>query len=160
MVIKNMLKKINSTSLFASILIIINSIYLIEGIKKGPLVKNGEIGVTFFPVIISLLLYIPTIIIFIAGLREKSVLHFQLSKISKPSTVIFLTFIFVIIFKSLGYILSSIIYVFSLMLLFEDEAGFKMKKLLNIIYSVIIVLLIFLLYQRLFGVRLPVGEVF
>jgi len=157
---KNILERINSTSLLAIILIIANTIYLIEGINTAPPIKNGELGITFFPIVISLLLYIAAICILIAGIREKSVLSFNLSKISKPSAVIFITFIYVLIFKQIGYILSSILYVLSLMLLFEDETGFKTKKLLNIVYSIIIVLLIYLLYQKVFGVRLPVGEVF
>jgi putative tricarboxylic transport membrane protein len=74
--------------------------------------------------------------------------------------VIFLTLIYVLIFKSIGYFISSIIYVLCLMFLFEEESGFKKKKLLNILFTVIIVALIYILYQKIFGVRLPIGEVF
>ena len=157
---KNLLYRLNSTSLFAIIIILANSIYLVEGFKIAPMVKNGVIGVTFFPVVVSILLYIAAIAIFIAGIKEKSVLSFHLSKVSKPITVIILTFIYVVIFKNVGYILSSLLYVFGLIWLFEDKKNNKREKVLNIVYSFIIVLLIYLLYQRLFGVRLPVGEVF
>ena len=46
------------------------------------------------------------------------------------------------------------------MLLFDDQKDLKNKNILNIVYSVVIVLVIYLLYQKVFGVRLPIGEVF
>lgn len=160
MIKKNILKRINSTSLLAIILIIANSIYLIDGINTAPLIKGGKIAITFLPIIISILFYVPAIYLFITGIRERSFLSFNLLKIGRPSAVIFSTFIYVLIFKTLGYILSSVLYVFCLMLLFEDETGFKKKIFLNIVYSIVIVTLIYLLYQKLFGVRLPIGEMF
>lgn len=160
MIKKYILKRINSTSLLAIILIIANSIYLIEGINAASLIKGGKISITFLPIIISILFYVPAICLFITGIRERSFLSFYLLKISRPSAVIFFTFIYVLIFETLGYILSSVLYVFCLILLFEDETGFKKKIFLNIVYSIVIVTLIYLLYQKLFGVRLPIGEVF
>ncbi|KUK50204.1 MAG: hypothetical protein XD76_1551 [candidate division TA06 bacterium 32_111] len=157
---RSVLERINSTSLLALVLILVNSIYLFEAIKTAEPIKNGEVGITFFPIVASILLYIAAIIIFIAGIKEKSVLSFQLSRIGKPIMVIFLTLIYVLIFKSIGYFISSIIYVLCLMFLFEEESGFKKKKLLNILFTVIIVALIYILYQKIFGVRLPIGEVF
>ena len=157
---KSIIQKINSTSLLAIILTIANTIYLIEAIRTAPPIKNGEIGITFFPIVVSILLHIAAICLFLAGIREKSTLSFNLSKVSKPISVIFVTFIYVLIFKQLGYILSSMVYVLSMMLLFEDGKTPNKRKLLNIIYTVIIVLLIYLLYQKVFGVRLPIGEVF
>jgi len=157
---KILFRKMNPTSLLAIILIITNTIYLIDGIRTAPMVKNGEIGITFFPIIVSILLYLAAIFIFISGAREENGLFFRLSKISKPGAIVIITLIYVLIFKELGYLLSSILYVFSLMFLFEEKSRSKKSNLLNIVYSFIIVLLIYLLYQKLFGVRLPVGEVF
>lgn len=157
---RSIFKKINSTSLLALVLILVNTIYLFEALKTAEPIKNGEVGITFFPIVASILLYIAAITIFIAGIKEKSVLSFQLLKIGKPIMVIFLTLIYVLIFKSIGYFISSILYVLCLMFLFEEETGFKKKKLLNILFTVVIVTLIYILYQKIFGVRLPIGEVF
>jgi putative tricarboxylic transport membrane protein len=157
---KSVFKKMNSKMLLAIILIIANSIYFIEGIRIAPLMKNGEIGITFFPIFVSLLLFISAGFLLHTGIREKTSTSFSLLKISKPITVIVITLIYVAIFKKTGYIISSILYVFSLLILFDDQKGSKNKKFLNVIYAIIIVLLIYLLYQKIFGVILPMGEVF
>jgi putative tricarboxylic transport membrane protein len=161
MVKKNIIKRINSTSLFAIILIIVNTIYLIEGFNTAPPMTNGKPGITFVPIIISTLFYIAAIYILITSIRKESVSSFHLSEVSRPIAVIFITFIYILIFKPMGYILSSIIYVFSFMFLLEEKTEFKKKKLLNIFFSsLIVVLLIYLLYQIIFKVRLPAGGVF
>jgi len=161
MVKKNILKRVNSTSLFAIILIIVNTIYLIDGINTAPPMTNGKPGITFVPIIISTLFYIAAIYILITSIRKESASSFHLSEVSRPIAVIFITFIYILIFKPMGYILSSIIYVFSFMFLLEEKTEFKKKKLLNIFFSsLIVVLLIYLLYQIIFKVRLPAGGVF
>ena len=161
MVKKNIIKRVNSTSLFAIILIIVNTIYLIEGFNTAPPMTNGKPGITFVPLIISTLFYIAAIYILITSMRKESVSSFHLSEVSRPIAVIFITFIYILIFKPIGYILSSIIYVFSFMFLLEEKTEFKKKKLLNIFFSsLIVVLLIYLLYQIIFKVRLPAGGVF
>lgn len=159
MSLKNIIEKINSTVLLAIILIISNTIYFIEAIITGPLIENSQIGVSFFPVVVSVLFYLSAITILIAGLKEKSILPSHITKYKRPIMVIILTFLYVLIFKTLGYFISSIIYVSGLILVFEDESYFKAKKFINIMYSLIIVILVYLLYQKLFGVRLPIGEV-
>ncbi|HZK12652.1 MAG TPA: tripartite tricarboxylate transporter TctB family protein [Atribacterota bacterium] len=157
---KKILEKINPTTLLSIILIIANSIYFIEGIRTAPLIKNDEIGITFFPFFVSLLLFITAGCLLYTGMREKTSTSFSLFKISRPIVIIVTTLIYVAIFKKVGYFLSSILYVFSLMLLFDDQKDLKNKKLLNIIFTIGIVLIIYLLYQKVFGVRLPIGEVF
>jgi len=157
---KRFLDKMNSTTLLAIILIIANCVYFIEGIRTAPLIKNGEIGITFFPLFISFLLFITAGCLLYTGLREKTSTSFSLLKISKPIAIIVTTLIYVAIFKRVGYLLSSILYIFALMLLFDDQKDLKNKNILNIVYSVAIVLVIYLLYQKVFGVRLPIGEVF
>ena len=157
---KNFLEKMNSTTLLAIILIIANSIYFIEGIRTAPLTKNNEIGITFFPFFVSLLLFITAGCLLYTGMREKTSTSFSLFKINKPIAIIVTTLIYVVIFKKVGYFLSSILYVFSLLLLFDDQKDLKNKKLLNIIFAISIVLIIYLLYQKVFGIRLPIGEVF
>jgi len=157
---KSFIEKMNSTTLLAIILIIANSIYFIEGIRTAPIIKNGEISITFFPLFISFLLFITAGCLLYAGVREKTSTSFSLLKISKPIAIIVTTLIYVAIFKKVGYLLSSILYIFGLMLLFDDQKDLKNKNILNIVYSAVIVLVIYLLYQKVFGVRLPIGEVF
>jgi len=157
---KSFLDKMNSTTLLAIILIIANSIYFIEGIRTAPLIKNGEIGITFFPLFVSFLLFVTAGCLLYTGLREKTSTSFSLLKISKPMAIIVATLIYVAIFKKVGYLISSTLYIFGLMLLFDDQKDLKNKKILNIIYSIVIVLVIYLLYQKVFGARLPIGEVF
>ena len=150
--------KINSTVIFAIMLLVANSIYFIEGIRTAPPIRNGEVSITFFPIFISLLMYFAATFILIEGLKKEKIFKFNLRHISKPIGIIIVTALFIIIFKKVGYIISSFFYVFSIMWLLQEQK--KGNRFLDVMFSIIIILIIYLLYQKIFGIRLPMGEVF
>jgi len=149
MLFRKFKKSINTTIIFALFLIFGDIIYIIEALRIAPPIKGGEVGITFFPLIIALLMLLAAIIVLINGFKEKKSLLFNYKKISRPIAVIILTGIYIIIFKSIGYMFSSILYVFSLVLLLENKKK-KESKIRNIVYSIIVVLVVYILYKKIF----------
>ncbi len=153
--------KLNNTALICIVLLIWNTIYMIEAVSMGSPVKKGQVDINFFPVIISVFMYIATIYLLLNSFKIKQeTFQLNIPSISKPVLIIIFTFIYIILLRLIGYMFSSIIYIFSILLIFSSG---NRKVLTKIIYSIIIAMLIFLLYEKIFAIRLPkigIGGIF
>lgn len=155
----NFKQKLNNTTIICIILFIWNTIYMIEAINMGAPIRKGRVDVNFFPIVISCLMYLLTFYLLISSIKQnKEIIDFNLTKQSKPILIIIFTVIYILILKSTGYMLSSILYIFSIMSIFDSK---KRRFYIKIIYAVIITVLIFLLYEKIFAIRLPkLGGIF
>jgi len=134
-------------------LFIWNTIYMIEAISMGSPIKKGQVDINFFPIVISCLMYVVTLYLFVHSFKQdKEIINFNFTKKSKPVLIIVFTIIYILLLKSLGYMLSSILYIFSIVSIFSPK---QRSVYIKIIYSVIIAILIFLLYEKIFAIRLP-----
>lgn len=134
------------------VLLIVTTVYLIEALRTAPPIEDGIVSVSFFPIIITIVMYIASFVVLRNGLIErKSVASGQFTLI-KPLKVVILTGIYIGLFKPIGYIFSTILYVFSLMLVFEATKKSNLKRL---IIAIIITILVFLLFEKIFRVRVP-----
>lgn len=149
----NLKKKLNYSHFLCIILFIWNTLYVIEALRIGPPIKKGRVDVTFFPLLISIILYIAIIyVFFISFNKSKKEIGSDLSRISRPTLVVIITIIYIAVFKVIGYMLSSILYIFALISVFETK---KRNILIKIFYALIIAVLIYLLYEKIFLIRLP-----
>jgi len=132
---------------------------MIEAINMGSPIRKGRVDVNFFPIVISCLMYLITLYLLIDSLKQKKeIIDFNLTNKTKPILIIIFTVIYILILKSTGYMLSSILYIFSIISIFDSK---KRKLYIKIIYAVIITVLIFLLYEKIFAIRLPkLGGIF
>jgi len=155
----NFKKKINNTMIICIILFIWNTIYMIEAINMGSPIRKGRVDVNFFPIVISCLMYIVTFYLLVHSFKQnKEIIDFNFTKKSKPILIIVFTIIYILLLKPIGYMLSSILYSFSIVSIFDSK---KRSLYIKIIYSVIIAILIFLLYEKIFAIRLPkLGGIF
>jgi len=155
----NFKQKINNTMIICIILFIWNTIYMIEAINMGSPIRKGRVGVNFFPIVISCLMYIVTFYLLVNSFKQnKEIIDFNFTRKSKPILIIVFTIIYILLFKPIGYMLSSILYIFSIVSIFDSK---KRSLYIKIIYSVIIAILIFLLYEKIFAIRLPkLGGIF
>lgn len=155
----NFKQKINNTMLICIVLFIWNTIYMIEAINMGSPIRKGQVDVNFFPIVISCLMYIVTFYLLVHSFKQnKEIINFNFTKKSKPILIIVFTIIYILLLKSLGYMLSSILYIFSIISIFDSK---KRSLYIKIIYSVVIAILIFLLYEKIFAIRLPkLGGIF
>jgi len=155
----NFKQKINNTMIICIILFIWNTIYMIEAINMGSPIRKGRVDVNFFPIVISCLMYIVTFYLLVNSFKQnKEIIDFNFTRKSKPILIIVFTIIYILLFKPIGYMLSSILYIFSIVSIFDSK---KRSLYIKIIYSVIIAILIFLLYEKIFAIRLPkLGGIF
>jgi len=153
--------KFNGTIIMPIIFIILSIIYVTEAIRMSPPIEQGEISFTFFPLVIGILFFILNIMSLNKGLKDlnkeikgEKYLVFQWQSIKKFIVAVALIGIYVCIFKPIGYFISSILLVFGLMLVFKDKNQNNVKLL---IFSIVITILIYYFYEKMFGVRLPYG---
>jgi len=153
--LSNFKKRINSSIILCIILFIWNTLYVIEAIRLGSPIRKGQVDVSFFPLVIAILMYIAIFYVFISSYKyrpKKKTFYLSLKKINKPLLIIILTIVYILLFKIIGYMLSSILYIFSIIYIFETN---RRNFFIKIIYAIIIAILIFLLYEKLFLIRLP-----
>jgi len=155
----NLKQKINNTMIICIILFIWNTIYMIEAINMGSPIRKGRVDANFFPIVISCLMYIVTFYLLVHSFKQNNeVIDFNFTQKSKPILIIVFTIIYILLLKQIGYMLSSILYIFSIVSIFDSK---KRSLYIKIIYSVIIAISIFLLYEKIFAIRLPkLGGIF
>ncbi|HZK11287.1 MAG TPA: tripartite tricarboxylate transporter TctB family protein [Atribacterota bacterium] len=155
----NLKQKINNTMIICIILFIWNTIYMIEAISMGSPIRKGRVDVNFFPIVISCMMYLFTLYLLVHSFKQnKELTEINFTNKSRPILIIVFTIIYILLLKSIGYMLSSILYIFSIVSIFDSKKRSLYKK---IIYSVIIAILIFLLYEKIFAIRLPkLGGIF
>ena len=146
--------------------------YLAESLRMSWIVKDGLPSESFFPVIIFLLGFPIGVYLLVLGLKEakknKASLPEEATACNKTETedkeagvikvahkpvyITILTFVFVFVFKYLGYTISAPLYVFSFQLIYDDKMEHIVKK---IITSLLIALLVYGLYVGVFNIMFP-----
>jgi len=146
-------KKINSVTYTAILVIVFTVIYFLEGLRVAPpLTKYRTIGVSFFPLTIASILIILSVFLLMNSFKKKKNYIFKLARIGNPLQVIVLTVIYSLFFEKIGFFISTIIYVFFVIIIFEEK---KNNKIRFFVYSLVISLLVYLLFEKAFNVRLP-----
>ncbi len=102
----NVKQKINNSMLICLAIFIWNTIYMIEALKMGAPIKKGQVDINFFPIVISILMYIVTFYLFFQSLKQdKEMFRFDLKKASNPLLIIIFTMIYILLLKPFGYML-------------------------------------------------------
>lgn len=131
-------------------------LYVSEASKLSAPIVGGVPQETFFPLIIfiigiaaSLSLLVPAVKkANAAGMVEKGkkpVNH-------KPLYVVLATAFLIFFFDILGFLFTAPIYVFMLMMIYDDKPQYIIRK---IIYSVLITAFVFVLYTYIFEINFP-----
>ncbi|KUK50201.1 MAG: hypothetical protein XD76_1548 [candidate division TA06 bacterium 32_111] len=148
----NLKKKLNISHLFCVILFIWNTLYVIEAFRIAPPIQKGQVSATFFPLIISFLMYITIALVFFTSYNQKNVTATSFGQMNKPALVVLVTIFYITLFKIIGYMASSILYIFAIISIFEIK---KKNILIKLFYAVIIAVIIYILYEKIFLIRLP-----
>lgn len=120
-------------------------------------IENQTIGADFVPKLVGVLLFVLSGILFLNGMKSSS----QPSKDSFPRNykgtllMVFLLILYVLMFDVLGFIVSSMIYLFAALLLLTKPSEVDYKKFVAI--SVVGAIVIDLLFTQVFGINLPAG---
>ena len=141
-------------------LLVLTTIYFGASLQINPQVDEGLTGPKFIPILVTIGMYVVLAIIIFktiknsrtAGNKEKT------SDIDWRGIVFFVvaTALYISLFKVLGYLLDTFLYVFALLYVFGLDQSGLLKR---IVYSVAITAIFYFLYAFIFQVRLPLFEV-
>lgn len=147
--------------------IIVSILSYIQASLVKTLRFGGALGGDFFPKVISLLTLVMSVVWFLGEIKNLKSLKEANDKdnsnsIEQPngfrnSVLFLLIFVFAIwVMKYIGFLFSSLILVFFNYIILREDL--KAKDLpLAVVYSVIVVVGIWYLFEKVFGVALPKG---
>ncbi len=149
---------LNRQLVFLYVTLAVSVGYLVTALSLGAPIADNGLTPAFFPILVGCAAIVFCSILIVQALRvppeaapqtdtdaadeERSYTHVW---------VVVAIFFYIVAFRTLGYFLSSGLFVFALILLFS-----KFEKLvLKAVISAAIVGVAFVMFQQLFGVRLP-----
>lgn len=135
--------------IFSVILCIISAIIIYSANNFDmSYIGDSGLGPDFFPKIVGFILIILSIFLFFS--KDKTIQENKNIRYTLATIFIFAIYIFII--GKLGYLISTVLFSFSIMSLFK-----KNSILLKIIYSILFPLGLYLLFTYVFKVSLPTG---
>lgn len=140
--------------LFHLVLLVASSGYLVSAFSLGAPVVEAQLKPSFFPLLIGTLAVIFSAVLMHRALKEsrQDANNGSAAKSDRLSYLIIgSTALYVLTFTLLGYLLSSVLYVFAIMIIFSSRERWIEKLAI----AAVIVGLGYLVFEQLFGVRLP-----
>ncbi|MGJ8545097.1 MAG: tripartite tricarboxylate transporter TctB family protein [Sulfitobacter sp.] len=143
---------LNRQMIFLYVTLAVSVGYLVTALSLGaPIAENG-LTPAFFPILVGAAAIVFCSILIAQGLRAgPETAPAEEARNYTHVWVVVAIFFYIVAFKPLGYFLSSGLFVFSLILLFSDFEKLALKAVI----SAAIVGVAFVMFQQLFGVRLP-----
>ena len=143
---------LNRHLLFLYVILAVSVGYLISAMSMGAPISGSRLTPSFFPIFLGSATILFCCILILQQLRSEP-------EKESPSEanrythiwVVLAIFAYIVAFKPLGYFISSSLFVFALILLFSSFEKLPSKAAI----SVAIVAIGYVVFQQLFGVRLP-----
>lgn len=138
--------------IFSIFLLLVSLIgyYLARGFESGFMIDNG-LGAGFFPKLVCIILAILSIVMFVKSFKDKNIYKF--SKNNKNTFIIIgLCIGYLFLMEKIGYLLSTIIFSFSVIITLDRK-----NLIMNVIFSIIFPIGIYYLFSKVFNVSLPTG---
>lgn len=140
---------------FPLLLLVFSIAYTGTGISLGPLIVDGRLSPSFFPMILGVLAIGLSLVLTWRSLQGTE----QTTDSEKPIGVdrfrvvliIASTAAFILVFQRIGYLFSAPAYVFSIILLFSDRRNITRK----IVISIVTAMVAYFMFTTGFNVRLP-----
>ena len=158
---------LNKNSIFPFFILVVSVIYLVEAISMGAPVVDQSIRPSFVPQVLGVLSTLFSLILTIKAVRQplKPDAKAQApasdtegaegaddASSTKPAVLTIIAIsIYIGLFTTLGYVLSSLVFVFAIVVIFSAPD----KWLSKLATSAAIVAFGYIVFEQLFGVRLP-----
>lgn len=151
-----MKKYLNKEVLTPAVTLVFLTAYILEALKLAAPMIDGVPQETFFPVIIFIFGSIGAIALLIPAIKKTSSKDYVQEKKGpvnrKPLYIVLATAFLLFFFDILGYMIVAPIYLFLLMMIYDDKPQQIVRK---IIYSVLITVFVFVLYTYVFDISFP-----
>ncbi|WP_323772538.1 tripartite tricarboxylate transporter TctB family protein [Antarctobacter sp.] len=143
---------INRQLVFLYVTLAVSIGYLVTALNIGAPISDGGLTPAFFPILVGAAAIVFCSLLIVQALRaEPETAPADQKRSYTHVWVVVAIFFYIVAFKPLGYFVSSSLFVFALILLFSPFE----KLVLKAIISAAIVGVAFVMFQQLFGVRLP-----
>lgn len=135
--------------------------YISEALKLSVPMIDGMPQETFFPVIIFVLGFVTSLTLLYTGVKNTNKNYVEPAEADKktlkdinfkPALVVAATALLIYFFSTLGYLIIAPIYLFILMMIYDDKPQQIIRKL---IYTALITAFIYVLYVVIFEIRFP-----
>ncbi|SES15687.1 Tripartite tricarboxylate transporter TctB family protein [Tranquillimonas rosea] len=132
--------------------LIVTTVYLAEAFTiRAQFSGAGEIGPRTIPILTAILMYVALLVVLIGELRNDAPDEAQ-GSLLQPALVVVATFVYIFVFRPLGYFPATALYVAALFFVF----GFETRRPVWFVFYVAATTLAFYaLFGLVFGVRLP-----
>ncbi|NDW05956.1 tripartite tricarboxylate transporter TctB family protein [Jiella pacifica] len=138
-----------------AVLFVVTTIYLYQAFQIHPQYDEGIVGPRFLPIVVSIVMYAGLGFLVFDILRDRSPrperAKLEFRNFLPAVAVILATLVYIAVFETIGYVISTLIYVFALLFVFK----FDQNVLWRVIYSIVITAVFYILFHTLFDVRLP-----
>lgn len=143
---------LNRQLLFLYVTLAVSVGYLITALSLGAPISEGRLTPSFFPIVVGASAIVFASILIIQAVRSEP----DEVRSSDPGNythvwVVAAIFVYIVAFKPVGYFISSGLFVFALIVIFSSFE----KLLVKAAISAAIVVIAYVMFQQLFGVRLP-----
>lgn len=143
---------IHRQNAFLYFILVVSVGYLISAMSLGaPIVDNG-LTPSFFPIVVGAVAILFSTVLITQSLRNPP--EERASDEPRNYThlwVVAAIFVYIVAFRQIGYFISSSLFVFALIVIFSPLEKFLLKAGI----SVLVVAICYVMFQKLFGVRLP-----
>ncbi len=136
-------------------LFFLTTIYLITALQITPQVDEGLVGPSFIPVLASIFMYAALGFVVRGILNDPQKPQNDKQSLWVLAQMVIVTAAYILLFKKLGYPLSTFLFVYALLYIFSLEEKSYLKR---IFYSAGITGIFYILYAICFNVRLPLFE--
>lgn len=160
MSLRNLSIKKYKNLLFPAFLLAISVSYLASSLLLGSPIVNGRLTPSFFPMLLGGGSILLSIIYLTHTLKEYREEWREVEEVEEvtvfegllPYLVVLSTLVYISVFPFIGYFLSSLVYVFSIIIIFSNPHKLISKFML----ALCVVGLGYVLFEQVFRVRLPV----
>jgi putative tricarboxylic transport membrane protein len=143
---------LNRQNLFLYIILVVSVGYLVSALSLGAPIVEGGLTPSFFPIVVGAAAILFCTVLIVQNLRNKP--QETGADDVRNYTHVWVAaaiFVYILAFRQIGYFISSSLFVFALIMIFSPFDKFLKKAGI----SVLVVVICYVMFQKLFGVRLP-----
>lgn len=156
--------RINSELVVATVLLIWITIYAVSAVTLAPPFKGDwEATATLWPLILVAIAYPACLAVLVRAFKEGERLIPDWKHSRNAIIIVGLTGFYAGTFGLVGYWISTFVYCFGIALIFElkESKGERRSKVRTLLFSMVVAIMLtligYLLYEVIFGIRLPEG---
>lgn len=135
-----------------AVIFIATTVYLIAAFAIRPQFDEGPVGPSFVPILTALAVYAALAFVVRDILATPPPARTEPLSLTAPAKVVAATVLYVLVFKIVGYLIATPVYVYVLFYCFGFDQCGRIRK---VVYAVGITAVFYVLFEVIFRVRLP-----